>query len=258
MSLPKFLNSSDIPTIEQAIASIVVSIAMEETALSHIMEAESEKINYVLEATKDGGDIDKLLEVNESVADVMESIVKLQAILKEKLEVAINYAPPTPPDPPAPDPSPPCFFPKLRIEPGSVLYEGNTIYVEKPCNPCPCVGKANNADVCCVSVMRENCETRILLPLNKTVNITLELAAENRSSKPVIFQAEIRTDGKISHTEVLEQQGQRIAISHTLRNEPPVGGGRSSLTLRLMSPERLYRLNGNITFKTNYKKSIGN
>jgi hypothetical protein len=169
----------------------------------------------------------------------MDSIVKLQAILKEKLEVATNYTPPTPPAPP-----PANCFPKLVIKPGSVLDKGTTTYVEKPC-PCPC----DEDNTICVSVVRENCETRILLPINKTIDITLQLAAENRSSKPAIFHAEFRTDGKISHAHILEQHGHKIAISHTLRSEPPPGGGRSSLTLRLMSPERLYRLNGSITFK---------
>jgi len=242
MSLPKFPNPSDIPTIEQAISSIIVSIAMEETALSHIMEAESKKINYITKV-KDG-DIDKLLAVNNSVADVMESIVKLQVILKEKLEVATNYTPPPPPDPP-----PVSFFPKLMIRPSSVLDECDTIYVEGPCTPCPCNGNTNNKDNSGVSVVRENCETRILLPIDKTVDIMLKLTAENISCKPVILQAEIRIGRNIYYTEVMEQQGHRIAIAHTLRHKPPVLGERSSLTIRLISPERLYRLNGNITFK---------
>lgn len=48
MSLPKFpINPADI-TRDDAINMILTSIAMEEVGLSHILNAEGEKIQYVL------------------------------------------------------------------------------------------------------------------------------------------------------------------------------------------------------------------
>ena len=111
MSLPNFSNETI--TRDNAINQIISSIAMEEVAISHILTAESEKIKFTLEKMKHGScDIDLLLKVNESAKDLIETIVDLQIILKNKLKIATNYVQvppcPPPPKPPCPPPKPPC------------------------------------------------------------------------------------------------------------------------------------------------------
>ena len=68
-----------------AASAILQSIALEEAAISHILNAEGEKIQKVL--SKPGYDHKEILEVNKSVQDIIEKITCLESILKEKLEV---------------------------------------------------------------------------------------------------------------------------------------------------------------------------
>jgi hypothetical protein len=111
-------------TREQAINSILTSIAMEELALSHILNAEGEKIQYALAACP--VDLDKILEVNESVSSLIDQIIDLEIILKNKMRRLAKDFPeefkkhhkPCKPCPPPCKPEKPC-------EP------------EKPCKPCP-------------------------------------------------------------------------------------------------------------------------
>lgn len=66
---------------------IVESIAFIETAIAHILNAEGEKIQKVLEET---GDIDCILRVNDSVNNTIVNITHLEQVLYNKLSVAIN------------------------------------------------------------------------------------------------------------------------------------------------------------------------
>lgn len=90
MSMPNFPKLDDL-TLEQAINSILTSIAMEEAALSHILNAEGEKIQFVLESRCT--DIQKVIEVNESVAALMDRVIDLQLILKAKMRLAKEFVP---------------------------------------------------------------------------------------------------------------------------------------------------------------------
>jgi len=74
---------------------ILTSIAMEELALSHIMNAEGEKLQYVLKHFESHGDaedfaVDKILAVNSSVANLLDSVSQNQMLLKGKMEKALN------------------------------------------------------------------------------------------------------------------------------------------------------------------------
>lgn len=68
-----------------AAASLVQSIALEETAISHILNAEGEKIQKVISmhdcSTKD------IIEVNKSVEDMVDKITALEVVLKSKLDL---------------------------------------------------------------------------------------------------------------------------------------------------------------------------
>ena len=89
MSMPEFPNL-DCLTLEQAINSILTSIAMEEAALSHILNAEGEKIQYVLAKC---ADINEVVKTNDSVKALIDSISDLQLTLKSKMRLALNYLP---------------------------------------------------------------------------------------------------------------------------------------------------------------------
>jgi len=72
----------------QAIADIIESIALEETGLAHIINAEGEKIQKgVALATC----IDELVCVNTSVKDTLTNIIKLEMLLQFKLEEIGKY-----------------------------------------------------------------------------------------------------------------------------------------------------------------------
>ncbi len=85
MSMPKI----ECTNIDKccAAASIVQSIALEETAISHILNAEGEKIQKVL--SLHDCDIKDLLDVNESVANMVDKVTSLEVVLKAKLDLIV-------------------------------------------------------------------------------------------------------------------------------------------------------------------------
>lgn len=69
-----------------AAASLIQSIALEEAAISHILNAEGEKIQKALSLSCN---TKELIEVNKSVEDVVDKITALKVILKSKLDLII-------------------------------------------------------------------------------------------------------------------------------------------------------------------------
>ena len=68
----------------QAITDIISSVALEQTALSHILNAEGEKIQKIVaEATT----ADEMLAVNKSVNSMVNSITRLEMLLQNKLQI---------------------------------------------------------------------------------------------------------------------------------------------------------------------------
>ena len=70
-----------------ASSSLLQSIALEETAISHILNAEGEKIQKVL--SLHNCDCKDILEVNKSVQDTIDKITSLEVVLKSKLDLII-------------------------------------------------------------------------------------------------------------------------------------------------------------------------
>ena len=66
----------------QAVTDIVTSVALEQTALSHILNAEGEKIQKIVACSKSA---EEMLEVNRSVEAVVREIASLETILYNKL-----------------------------------------------------------------------------------------------------------------------------------------------------------------------------
>ncbi|MDP4099427.1 hypothetical protein OIN60_22175 [Paenibacillus sp. P96] len=83
-------------TREDAITMIISSIAMEELALSHILNAEGEKLQYVLGTLTVPGiclpppTVGELLAVNESILKTLKETMKKDWILSNKLEMALE------------------------------------------------------------------------------------------------------------------------------------------------------------------------
>jgi len=67
---------------------------MEELALSHVINAEGEKIQYVLGSLKDAkrhdATVEDALAVNSSATKMLETIIKYELLLKNKLDRALD------------------------------------------------------------------------------------------------------------------------------------------------------------------------
>lgn len=74
-------------TREQALTDVIESIALQETALSHILNAEGEKMQAII--CMEGVTTGELFELNRSVRKLLEAVTGLESLLQEKLEYAI-------------------------------------------------------------------------------------------------------------------------------------------------------------------------
>ncbi|MEG1585164.1 MAG: hypothetical protein RR361_08945 [Anaerovorax sp.] len=68
----------------QAVTDIIESVALEQTGLSHILNAEGEKIQKALLLSTTN---QELLEVNKSVQTMVNSIARLETILQGKISL---------------------------------------------------------------------------------------------------------------------------------------------------------------------------
>jgi len=94
MSLPKIPELPEDYDINSAICQILISIAMEEIGLSHIINAEGEKLQYVL-GTLPGVNVttptvEEILEINESVKDMLQQVAFNQMFLSAKMSAALK------------------------------------------------------------------------------------------------------------------------------------------------------------------------
>ncbi|MCL2188399.1 MAG: hypothetical protein FWC16_07815 [Defluviitaleaceae bacterium] len=95
MSLPKFTELPDGFGLENTICQILASIAMEEVGLSHIINAEGEKLQYVLGTLENSAPptpptVEQVLEVNESVREMLQQIGFSQMFLSQKMSDALK------------------------------------------------------------------------------------------------------------------------------------------------------------------------
>ncbi|MEG1560673.1 MAG: hypothetical protein RRY79_07505 [Clostridia bacterium] len=86
MGMP-ILNPSTI-THGEAVGNIIESVAMEEAALAHILNAESEKIMAVV--NNGNATPEQLLAVNASVKNAISAISRLEMQLQAKLDLFGN------------------------------------------------------------------------------------------------------------------------------------------------------------------------
>jgi Trk K+ transport system NAD-binding subunit len=86
-------------TLEDSVNLLLASVAFEELGLAHIINAEAEKIQFIL-GTLEGQTppetpptIDELLEINRSVERTLRNVLKSQMLLQFKLEDTISITP---------------------------------------------------------------------------------------------------------------------------------------------------------------------
>ena len=80
---------------EKAIDLLIASVALEELGLSHIVNAEAEKIQYVLgtldkDYRKEPPEIFELLEINKAVENVLKKVIEKEILLDFMLENAFE------------------------------------------------------------------------------------------------------------------------------------------------------------------------
>lgn len=75
-------------TRDQAISDLIESVALQETGLSHILNAEGEKIQAVVALPNVSPEL--LLAVNTSVQNTVNAISRLEMILHSKLELFVT------------------------------------------------------------------------------------------------------------------------------------------------------------------------
>ena len=84
MSMP-IIEKAECPiSKEQALTDLIESIALEQAALSHIINAEGEKIQKVLKVFTCN---EEIFKVNESVKEVLNTVTHLENLLVTKLEL---------------------------------------------------------------------------------------------------------------------------------------------------------------------------
>jgi hypothetical protein len=92
MSLPQFPSTLDL-TRQDAINQVIASIASEELALSHIINAQGEKIQYAIGSIPglpEGATIAEVADVNNSAVDMLGTVLENQIVLTGKLTQALQ------------------------------------------------------------------------------------------------------------------------------------------------------------------------
>jgi len=257
--MPTFPKPDNILTREQSINAILTSIAVEETAIGHVIEAESEKIRYAIDCAKVKGcnctDMQKIIEVNQSVTNLIEKATVMQVVLKDKLSAVLKYLPPHPHPPKPPCPPVPPHPPKPPCPP-----------VPPPVPPCHCTSVFTTVEEndwfcdttlrlketkCCkngVKHVRKNCESLILLPSCKKYKIDFEIDMINKNAGSIEIEMEFRRGGDIVHKEIISKKNARcfVQISHSLGYKTSCDAKEHAIAIRLITPKKLRVIRGKV------------
>ncbi|MCK8823781.1 hypothetical protein [Fuchsiella alkaliacetigena] len=88
------MSEPEIPerTQEEALTDLLVSIALEETALAHVINAEGEKIQAIAQMMEnDEIDAEEAIEMQQEVSKMMRMPIKKQMLLQFKLEDILDF-----------------------------------------------------------------------------------------------------------------------------------------------------------------------
>ena len=94
MTMPNFPPIPPIPPINicESLGLVIESVALEELALAHLINAEAEKVQKVADPQHCATPCE-MIKVNESVSKTLINIIKLQMLLQFKLEEVLEKIP---------------------------------------------------------------------------------------------------------------------------------------------------------------------
>jgi len=232
MPMPALPNKSMLPKLEESLNAIIASIAMEEVALGHLITAESEKIQYVIECAKKNdckcADLDSIVAVNKSVTDLMKQINAFQQLLKEKLAIVSKHIP---------IPRPVCTS-IFVTESGYYWHKNMSMFLLHS-------KKCTNG----VKLVRQNCESAIVLPKGKEYDLLFELEAINNKLCPVLINMEFRQGNTIVRREAPshKEPSSEVKISHKLKYNALLDDTETYLVFKLVAPDSLSHVNAKIS-----------
>ncbi|MDC0748133.1 hypothetical protein [Polyangium mundeleinium] len=97
VTIPEFPNLPDFNP-EDVASLVLISIAMEEMGLSHILNAEGEKIQWILGTLGEGSTpapaevtVEDVLDINQSVRDTLEAVVAKNLLLHMKAGRVVRF-----------------------------------------------------------------------------------------------------------------------------------------------------------------------
>ena len=240
MSMPTFPDPSTIMTRDEAINAILTSIALEETALSHIMNAEGEKIQFALKQAqeKHGVDLHMVLKANKSVSNLLEQVKDIQIILKSKLRIALEFLPdtPLPPPPPPPPPPTPCTTEFLAVS--GCWTQGRTLHI-----------KANSDCENGIELYRNNCDWMIKLPPIKTFEISVDLELTSADTCPITVKMALLGTNETIHTKEYYTTDSKHAFHIKDKQVWKTRNHDNFLEIRLMLPYAVCVKRGKIRIK---------
>ena len=124
MSFPNIPDINADINIDRAdvVNSLLASIAFEELGLAHVINAEAEKIQFVIgtlpgQTPSEPLTINNLLNINKSVDQILRTVIKNQMLLQFKLEDLLEM-------PPAPEPLITVHFNTATV---TATFEGETV-----------------------------------------------------------------------------------------------------------------------------------
>ena len=88
MSMPTFPKNDPPLSREGSLNEIIASIAAEELSLSHILNAEGEKLQYVLgtlPGLDEAASLDEVIRINQSVKDTLSGIMERSGVVAEEV-----------------------------------------------------------------------------------------------------------------------------------------------------------------------------
>lgn len=72
-------------TREESVGNIIESVAMEESSIAHVLNAESEKLQRIVD--NPDATPEDLMEANRSVKNMVDTIIRLEMALQSKLNM---------------------------------------------------------------------------------------------------------------------------------------------------------------------------